>query len=61
MYFQNSVSAGIYGNYTLITNALINLSNQLYNGIIASFGNLIATESKDKPSAISMRSICSTT
>ena len=48
MYFQNSVSAGIYGNYTLITNALINLSNQLYNGIIASFGNLIATESKDK-------------
>lgn len=48
MYFQNSVAAGIYGNYTLITNALINLSNQIYNGILASFGNLITTESKEK-------------
>ncbi len=48
MYFQNSGAAGIYGNYTLITNALINLSNQIYNGILASFGNLITTESKEK-------------
>ena len=39
---------GIYRNYILIFNALISVSNEFFNGIIASFGNLLSTESKEK-------------
>ncbi len=39
---------GIYYNYMLVSNALISVSNEFFNGIIASFGNLLNTESKEK-------------
>lgn len=39
-----TVQAGIYGNYTLITNALLQLVTQVFNGITASFGNIITVE-----------------
>ena len=32
----------------LVSNALISVSNEFFNGIIASFGNLLNTESKEK-------------
>lgn len=47
-YFVNLVSAGIYANYTLITNTLTQVIAQVFNGITASFGNLMTTESKEK-------------
>lgn len=39
-----TVNAGIYGNYTLITNTLITLVVQVFNGITASFGNIVTVE-----------------
>ncbi len=42
-----TVQAGIYGNYILITNTLIMLVTQVFNGITASFGNIITVESKE--------------
>lgn len=39
---------GIYYNYMLVSNALISVSNEFFNGIIASFGNLLSTESREK-------------
>jgi O-antigen/teichoic acid export membrane protein len=47
-YFVNLVSAGIYANYTLITNTLTQVIAQIFNGITASFGNLMTTESQEK-------------
>lgn len=46
-YGVNIVSAGIYSNYTLITNGLVNVTSQLFNGIVASFGNLLVTTDKE--------------
>ncbi len=40
--------AGRVGNYTLITNTIANFVNIIFNSVISSFGNLIATESKEK-------------
>ncbi len=48
MYFVNLRESGIYSNYMMIVTALITISNEFFNGIIASFGNLLNTESKDK-------------
>lgn len=45
--FVNTTIAGIYGNYTLITTALKTLSDYFFNGIAASFGNLLSTSSKE--------------
>lgn len=42
-----TVQAGIYGNYTLITNTLATLVTQVFGGITASFGNIITVESID--------------
>lgn len=42
--FLGTVKAGIYGNYTLITNTLVMLVTQVFNGITASFGNIITVE-----------------
>lgn len=42
-----TVQAGIYGNYILITNTLIMLVTQVFNGITASFGNIITVETKE--------------
>lgn len=36
---------GVYSNYMLIINGLVSVANQLGNAVIASFGNLGATES----------------
>lgn len=46
-YFIGTAVAGVYGNYTLITNALNQLVTQVFNGITASFGNIITVESKE--------------
>lgn len=45
--FLGTVAAGIYGNYTLITNTLLSLSTQVFNGITASFGNILTVENSD--------------
>lgn len=42
------VSAGIYSNYMLIVNGLNNITNQVFNGIVASFGNLMSTSTREK-------------
>lgn len=42
-----TVQAGIYGNYILITNTLLMLVTQVFNGITASFGNIITVECKE--------------
>lgn len=41
----STIAAGIYGNYTLITNTLLTLLTQVFNGITASFGNVLTVES----------------
>lgn len=46
--FVNTTVAGIYGNYVLITNALKMLSDYFFNGITASFGNLISSSTGEK-------------
>lgn len=40
----STVQAGIYGNYVLITNTLLMLLSQVFNGIAASFGNVMTVE-----------------
>lgn len=40
--------AGVVDNYTLITGTIANFVNIIFNSVISSFGNLIATESKEK-------------
>lgn len=40
--------AGIVNNYNLVINSVASFANILFNSVISSFGNLIATESKDK-------------
>ncbi len=45
--FLGTVAAGVYGNYTIITTALSQLAVQVFNGITASFGNIITVESRE--------------
>ncbi|WP_026509496.1 lipopolysaccharide biosynthesis protein [Butyrivibrio sp. LC3010] len=40
--------AGVVDNYTLVTGTIANFVNIIFNSVISSFGNLIATETKDK-------------
>lgn len=40
--------AGIVDNYTMVINSISNFVNIIFNSVISSFGNLIATESKEK-------------
>ncbi len=47
-YFVNLVMGGIYSNYTLITNTLNNLIAQVFQGVTASFGDLIHTEDSQR-------------
>lgn len=42
-----TVKAGVYGNYTLITNTLAMLVTQVFNGITASYGNVVTVESNE--------------
>ena len=45
--FQGLTAGGIYSNYMLIFNGLTSLSNEVFNGIIASFGNLMSSTEDD--------------
>lgn len=42
------VEVGIYSNYYLITNAFVTIINQIFNAVLASVGNLGATETNKK-------------
>lgn len=44
--FVGLAANGLYGNYTLITNTLFSLTDQLFNALCASFGDLMAQEKK---------------
>ena len=46
--FVGLTTVGLYSNYTMITTQLSSLLTPVINGIGASVGNLIATESKEK-------------
>lgn len=39
---------GIFYNYLLITGAVLGITSEIFNGISASFGNLLTTESEEK-------------
>lgn len=46
--FTNLTTVAVYGNYTMITNLLNSLLSQVFNGIRASVGNLIAEDNNEK-------------
>lgn len=46
--FINVAAVGIYSNYSMIIGQLVNIISPILNGLGASIGNLIATESKEK-------------
>lgn len=46
--FINVTLTGYVGNYNLILNSAANVVNIIFNSVLSSFGNLIATESKAK-------------
>lgn len=48
MYFISLRENGIYGNYMLVVTGLNTITNEVFNGILASFGNLLNTESREK-------------
>ena len=47
-YFSGLATVGISSNYTLLSNTLNSLLNQIFNGISASVGNYNAIESNEK-------------
>lgn len=47
-YFGGLVTTGLASNYTLLTNTLASLLNQVFNGLNSSVGNLNAVESDEK-------------
>ena len=46
--FINVTLCGIVDNYTMVMNSVANVVNIFFNSVISSFGNLIATENKEK-------------
>lgn len=46
--FINIKTVGLYSNYTMVTSQMSGLISPILNGVGASVGNLIATESKEK-------------
>lgn len=50
--FINVATVGIYSNYLTVINLLNNFITMIYNGLGASLGNLVATESNDKKEEI---------
>lgn len=46
--FLNVTLVGFVGNYNLILTSVANFVNIIFNSVLSSFGNLIATESRDK-------------
>lgn len=47
-YFSGLATTGLASNYTLLTNTLSSLLNQVFNGLNSSVGNLNAIESEEK-------------
>lgn len=50
--FENVAAVGFIGNYKLIVNSVSNYVNVIFNSVISGFGNLIATEGKEKQFAL---------
>ncbi len=48
VYYVSLRENGIYYNYMLIVSALTAVTQEIFNGILASFGNLLNTESRKK-------------
>ncbi len=46
--FINVTLVGFVGNYNMVLNSAANVVNIIFNSVLSSFGNLIATESKEK-------------
>ena len=46
--FINVTLSGFVDNYNLVMNSVANVVNIIFNSVLSSFGNLIATESKEK-------------
>ncbi|MBR5799319.1 MAG: oligosaccharide flippase family protein [Lachnospiraceae bacterium] len=46
--FINVTLVGIVGNYLMVLNSAANVVNIFFNSVLSSFGNLIATENKEK-------------
>lgn len=46
--FLNVTLSGIVDNYNMVLNSVANVVNIIFNSVLSSFGNLIATESRDK-------------
>ncbi len=46
--FINVTLVGFVGNYNMVLNSAANVVNIFFNSVLSSFGNLIATESKEK-------------
>lgn len=51
-YFMNVNWVGIVGNYTMIITYAANFISVIFNSVISGFGNLVATESKEKQYAM---------
>lgn len=50
--FIEVAMAGVVDNYNLVINSVSNFVNIIFNSVISSFGNLIATESREKQFAM---------
>lgn len=51
-YFMNVNWVGIVSNYTLVITYAANFISVIFNSVISGFGNLVATESRDKQHAM---------
>ncbi len=51
-WFMNVDWVGIVGNYTMIITYAVNFISVIFNSVISGFGNLVATESKEKQHAM---------
>lgn len=51
-YFMNVDWVGVVGNYTMIITYAANFISVIFNSVISGFGNLVATESRDKQYAM---------
>ncbi len=51
-YFMNVDWVGIVGNYTMIITYAANFISVIFNSVISGFGNLVATESREKQYAM---------
>lgn len=44
----NTAAVGLYGNYLTIINKIVQFSNIIFDSLVASIGNMVAKESKEK-------------